>query len=148
MAALQIVVFYLNNDLYGVDSSIVKKIIKYQAVTQIPEMPDYIEGVINLRGSVIPIINLNKRFGYGVKEVTKTTKIIIADLDSNAVGFVVDNITELSTFEENDIEILPDVIKKAGNTYLKRVCKREDEIVSILELDKILSEDELNKFKQ
>ena len=139
MAGLQIVVFYLNNDLYGVDSSCVNQIIKYQNVTEATDMPDFVEGVINYRGAEVPVINLNKKLGYPKTETTNKTKIIIADISSRSIGFIVDNITELARFDESEMEVLPEVLQKAGNAYIKRVTKRNDQIFSILELDLVLN---------
>ncbi len=138
MVELHLVVFYLNNELYGVESSQVKQIIKYQEGTKIPDMPNYVEGILSLRGRDITVINLNMKFGYAQSEITKKTKIIISEIESRLLGFVVDDITELTKIEEDEIEILPDVVRLAGNSYLKKVAKREDAIISILDLEAVL----------
>lgn len=143
MADVQIVVFDLINELCGVETTQVNEIVKYQEVTKVPEMPDFIEGIINLRGHVVPIINLNKRFHLGENPDISTTKVIITNIEGQQIGFVVDNVIEIVRLTPDESEEAPDLIKKWGKKYINYVGKINDKLVNILDLSKILSEEEM-----
>lgn len=145
MSELQAVVFSLNNQLCGVDTSQVQEIIRYQDVIKIPDMPQFVDGIINLRGKVVPVINLNKRFGLGETGITKKTKIIITQINGTLAGFIVNDVSEIVKFSEEDIEMTPGVVLNNANTYLKNIGKKGDMLISMLDLSKILSDSEIKK---
>ncbi|MCX8130154.1 MAG: chemotaxis protein CheW [Clostridia bacterium] len=147
MAELQVVVFSLNNDMCGADTLQVKQIVKYQNVTKVPQMPKFVEGMINLRGSVIPLINLNKRFDYGETEINKKTKVLISEINGKLVGYIVNDVIELIKLSNEEIEVLPEILVRTGNTYLKCIGKKGDRIISVLDLAGILTETEVKKIK-
>ncbi len=91
----QLVIFDLADEAYGVNIETVREIIRMQEITQVPRTPDYVEGVINLRGKVIPVIDMRKRFGFPVAEHTKDTRIVVIDIDGNDIGATVDAVTEV-----------------------------------------------------
>lgn len=142
MADIQIVVFDLINELCGVETSQVNEIVKYQEVTKVPEMPDFVEGIINLRDHVVPIINLNTRFRLGQNPDPSTTKIIITNIENQQIGFVVDNVIEIVRLNPENSESTPDLIKKWGKNYIKYVAKINGKLVNMLDLSKVLSEEE------
>lgn len=143
MADMQIIVFDLINELCGVETEQVSEIVRYQEITKVPEMPEFIEGIVNLRGKVVPIINLNKRFHLGQAEVGSSTKIIITSLEDQQIGFVVDNVIEIVRLAPEDTEATPDLIKKWGKKYIKCVAKIKEKLVNILDLGSVLTEEEL-----
>lgn len=143
MADIQIVVFDLINELCGVETTQVNEIVKYQEITKVPEMPDFIEGIINLRSHVVPIINLNRRFHLGESPDISATKIIITSIDGQQIGFIVDNVIEIVRLTPEDSEEAPELIKKWGKKYIKFVGKINGKLVNILDLSKILSEEEM-----
>jgi purine-binding chemotaxis protein CheW len=145
MTNLQIVVFTLNSETCGAETEQVKQIIKYQELIKVPEMLEFVEGILVLRGVEVPIINLNKRLGFGETVINKKTKIILTEIDNKLIGFIVNDIVELMKYVEEDIEILPGIINEAGNTYMSRVVKKDDSIISILDLSLILTQSELKK---
>ena len=145
MAELQVVVFSLNNEFCGVDTSQVQEIVKYQEVTKVPRMPKFIEGLINLRGKVVPVINLNTRFELGKSDITKKTKIIITNLNNSPVGFIVNDVSEIIKLLDEDTEVPPELIQKAGNEYLRSVGKKDGKLISILNFDRILTDTEIKK---
>lgn len=147
MREAQVVVFSLNNQYCGVETSQVQSIIRYQDVSKVPEMPDFVEGIINLRGKIIPVINLNKRFNLGDTKVTDSTKIIVSEVDNSPIGFVVNNVSEIMKFTEEELEPAPDIIYNAGNTYISNIGKKEDKLVSILDFGKILTSKEMDELK-
>ena len=147
MEEIQIVVFSLNNDLCGADTLQVSQIIRYTGVTKLPEMPEFIEGVINLRGSVVPVVNLNRKFNFGDTEITQKTKVLITDMGGNLLGFIVNDVVQLEKLSEAEIEAVPDILSSSCNTYLKCVGKKGEKIISVLDLGKIISANELEKIK-
>ena len=107
MTNLQIVVFTLNKETCGAATEQVKQIIKYQELTKIPKMPKFIDGIIIIRGIEVPVINLNKRLEFGETEINKKTKIILTEIDSKLIGFIVNDIKELLKYSEEEVETLP-----------------------------------------
>lgn len=147
MEGMQIVVFSLNDEICGVDTCQVKEIVKYEEVSKMPRMPKFIDGVINLRGRVVPIVNLNKRFKLEDIEVAKKTKIIITDIEDKLIGFVVNDVFEIIRLSPDDIESTPEIIKKVYNDYLKCVGKKGEKLISILDLSIILTDSEIGELE-
>lgn len=148
MNEVKTVVFALNNQVCGVDASQVFQIIKYESVAKIPETPDFVDGVINLRGKVVPVIDLNKRFELGGTEVTRKTKIIISNMDKSFVGFTVNDVSEIINLDPEDIEKPPERIYRKENVYLKGVGKKGEKLISILDLGRILDDGELKTLEK
>ncbi|MDQ2085278.1 chemotaxis protein CheW [Herbivorax sp. ANBcel31] len=142
---MQIVVFTLNDELCGVDTCQVNEIVKYEGLTKMPKMPKFIDGIINLRDRVVPVVNLNKRFNLGETEITKKTKIIITEIEKKYIGFIVNNVTEILKLPPEKIESTPDIIQKSYNRYLEYVGKKDEKLISILDLSSILTDKELDK---
>ncbi len=147
MDETQIVVFTLNDEICGVETTQVKEIVKYESTTKMPNMPKFIDGVISIRGTVVPIVNLNKRFGLGNTEITKKTKIIVNDLEGKLIGFIVNDVSEITKLPAQDIEDTPEIIKKIDNSYLKNVGKKGEELISILDLSTILTDTEIKSLE-
>ena len=147
MGELQLVIFNLNNQICGADAEQVQEIKKYQDVACIPQTPIFIEGIINLRGKKVPVINLNRRFGWGDAEITQRTKIIITSIYGSFVGFVVNDVSGVTKFFEEEIEATPQLICNSTNTYLKSIGKKGDRLISILDLGKLLTESEISLIK-
>lgn len=145
MGELQTVVFNLNGQFYGAEASQVFQIIKYQEATKMPRMPKFIEGIINYRGSVVPIINLSKRFDIGELEVTKKTKILITRIDDKFAGFIVNDVSEIIKFTDEDIEPAPFMVNSEASAYLKKVGKKDDKLISIIDLEKVLNDNEIKR---
>lgn len=143
MSDVQVIVFALNSELCGVSTSIVHKIEKFGEIARIPEMPDYIEGLFNLRGRVVPVVNLNKRFGMGDTEINKKTKIIITEKDSQLFGFVVNNVIEIIGLDNNSIDTSESILHLNSRSYLKGVGKKDGKLFSIIDLNSILDEAEI-----
>lgn len=135
----QLVVFELAKETYGVDISRVQEIIRFQEITKVPKVPDFIEGVINLRGNVIPVIDLRKRFDFEEIEKTNASRIIVVEVDQYTVGMVVDAVSEVVRVNETSIEPPSNIIADIDTDYLSGVCKFEDKLIILLELSKVLS---------
>lgn len=135
----QLVVFELARETYGVDISQVQEIIRFQEITKVPKVPDFIEGVINLRGNVIPVIDLRKRFDFDEVEKTNATRIIVVEVEQYTVGMVVDAVSEVVRVNEDSIEPPSNIIADIDTDYLSGVCKYSDKLIILLELSKVLT---------
>lgn len=142
MEERQLVVFRLHNEEFGVEITEVREIVKPRHITRLPHVADYIEGVTNLRGEVIPVICLRKRFGLEPQEETQDTRIMMLEVKDSMVGFIVDAVTETLRLPEDAIEPPPSNIAGLRSDYLAGVGKLEDRLLILLEVDKILSSDE------
>jgi purine-binding chemotaxis protein CheW len=134
----QLVVFELANEFYGINIAVVESIIKMQAITQLPQTPVYVRGVTNLRGSVLPVIDLRARFALEAKEDTRQTRIIIVTMDNIKVGVVVDGVSEVLRISDETIEPLPPMINSVNSVFLKGIARLESRLIILLELGKVL----------
>lgn len=135
----QIVVFNLNNENYGVTISTVESIIKMQAITRVPHSPHYVEGVTNLRGKVIPVIDLNRRFDLPVVEQTNGCRIIIVNIKKDVVGMVVDAVSEVLTISDGDIEPPPQISMTIHSSFISGIARLDDRLIILLDLDQIIA---------
>ena len=137
----QLVVFDLASEAYGVEIYAVKEIIRMQELTRIPKTDAYVEGVINLRGKVTPVINLRKRFGLRVSEVTKDNRILVVEVGNQDIGVIVDAVREVMRIPVSSIEPPSSIITSADSEYLMGIAKLEDRMVILLDLEKALFDD-------
>lgn len=138
----QLVVFELENEKYGVDIASVEGIIKMQEITRLPHAPAFIEGITNLRGTIVPVVDLRTRFGLPCKEPTRDTRIVIANMDSSKVGIIVDAVTQVIRVPEDKIEPPPQMSVTINSAFIKNIAKLESELVILLDLGKVLSTEE------
>ena len=140
----QLVLFDLSNEAYGVDISAVHEIIRMQPVTKVPRTPTFVEGIINLRGKVIPVIDLRKRFGFDVAEQTKDNRIVVVDIYGENIGIIVDAVTEVLRIPADSVEPPSDIITTTDSDYLLGIAKVDGKLIILLDLNKILSTDEIS----
>jgi purine-binding chemotaxis protein CheW len=145
---VQLVVASLTGEEYGIPIMQVQEIIKYPEITHIPNMPAFVDGVINLRGKIVPIIDLHKRFDLGTKVKTEDTRIVVSSLGGQAVGLVVDAVSEVIRVNKDSIEPIPPAISRVGTEYLDGVCKTDNRLVILLNLEMILTDLERNSLAQ
>ncbi len=134
----QLVIFELAKEFYGINISVVESIIKMQAITQLPQSPAYVKGVTNLRGSVLPVIDLRTRFALEEKEDTRQTRIIIVTMGSIKVGVTVDGVSEVLRVSDELIEPLPPMVNSVNSVFLKGIVRLENRLIILLELGKVL----------
>ncbi|MBM7866117.1 chemotaxis protein CheW [Heliobacterium gestii] len=139
---IQLVVFRLGTEEYGVPITQVQEINRLLTPTKIPQAPSFVEGIINLRGKIIPIIDLKKRFGLVQEEHTANTRIIVVNVEQHTVGIIVDAVTEVLRMAQSAIEPPPPMISTISADYLKGVGKVDERLLILLDLDKILTERE------
>jgi purine-binding chemotaxis protein CheW len=135
----QLVVFDLANEHYGVNISAVESIIKMQAITAVPRAPSFVEGVTNLRGSVVPVIDLRQRFGLPAGEETKETRIVVVEMGGTTVGMVVDGVSEVLSVTEEDIEPPSPIVMTIDSAFITGIAKVDDRLIILLDLGKVLS---------
>ena len=139
---LQLVSFRIGDEEFGVDILKVQEINRMLGVTRVPNAPHYIDGVINLRGKVIPIVDLRARFGMARKEKDKNTRIVVVELSGRIVGFVVDSVSEVLRIPKSVVEPTPQIATSVATEYITAVGKLEDRLLILLDLDKVLSAQE------
>jgi purine-binding chemotaxis protein CheW len=137
----QVVLFELGGEIYGLDIATVREIIQLQPITKVPKAPVYVEGVINLRGKVIPVIDLRKKFGQEKAERGKNTRIVVVNIQNATLGIIVDTVTEVLRLPGDSIEPIADVITAGHLEYLQGVAKLDDKMVILLALDRLLARD-------
>jgi purine-binding chemotaxis protein CheW len=139
----QLVVFNLAGETYGVEISLVHEIIRMQKITKVPRTPIFVEGVINLRGRIVPVIDLHKRFSLALSEETQHSRIIVVEVSGVTVGMIVDSVSEVLRLPVDNIEAPPAVIAGGiDSAYLRGVGKWQDKLIILLDLNKVLHEDE------
>jgi len=149
MSEKQYVIFKLGDEKYGVDIMKVKEISEFKTSTKVPNAPYFIDGIINLRGEIIPIVNLKKRFNINNNDsVNSDTRIIVININSRNIGFVVDEASEVLRINDNDIEPAPEIITGVDRQYINGVGKLENTIVILLDLEKILTDEEKEKLEE
>lgn len=143
----QLVVFGIANELYGVDIAAVREIITMQRITKVPRTPEFVEGIINLRGKVIPVIDLRKRFHLGFAEEDKETRIVVVEIGGNTIGMVVDSVSEVLRISSDVVEPPSPVIVGVDAEYIKAVAKVEDKLIILLDMEKVLNKQEQLELK-
>jgi purine-binding chemotaxis protein CheW len=133
--------FTLGEELYGIAIASVTEIIEMQKITEVPDMPGYIKGVINLRGRVIPVMNLRSRFGMEEKEYDDRTCIVVVEVDKSSMGFIVDTVAEVYDIQEKDIEPAPSFKENEGRGhYISGIGKVENRVTILIDSRLILQE--------
>jgi len=140
---LQLVSFNIGSEEFGVDILKVQEINRMVDITKVPQAPHYVEGVINLRGKVIPIVDLRKRFNLELKEHDKNTRIVVVDILGNIMGMIVDAVSEVLRLPASTIEPPPEIVTGINSDYIKGVAKLEDRLLIFLDLSRVIDVDEM-----
>lgn len=139
---VQVVSFRLGGEEYGVDIAQVQEIIRMVEITHVPRAPHFMEGVINLRGQLIPIIDLRTRFGMPRIQATKSTRIVVTEIGSKRVGIVVDAVSEVLNIPIENVEDAPEMIAGVGTEYIQGVGKMNERLIIMLDLTMVMSSEE------
>jgi purine-binding chemotaxis protein CheW len=138
---LQLVGFQLGQEEFALDILRVQEIIRTQQLTRVPNLPDYIDGVINLRGKVIPVIKLRRRLGLESSTTDKNTRIVVVDVHGQVLGFVVDAVSQVIRMSSEVVEPTPR-LGRVERDYVSGVGKIDDRLLLLLDLDKLMDQDE------
>lgn len=144
----QLVIFELANEVYGVDISRVQEIIRMTTITRLPRAPEFVEGVINLRGKVIPVVDLKKRFGLEEGERTKSSRIVVVDVGDHTIGMVVDAVSEVLRVLTEAVEPPSPVVTTIESDYIRGIAKVDGRLIILLDLNKVLSWEEKKKLRE
>jgi len=147
----QFVTFIVDNEEFGIDIRQIQEINRIEKITKLPKAPSFIEGIINLRGEIIPVIDLRKRFDITSRELDDSSRVIITDISGKKTGLIVDRVNEVLNLPISNIEPTPDIIASAiSSDFIDAVGKAGDnkQMIMILNVDKILSKSENNEYKK
>jgi purine-binding chemotaxis protein CheW len=138
----------LGNEVYGINITYVTDIIELQEITEVPDMPEYVKGVINLRGNVIPVIDLRLRFGMEAREYDDRTVITVVKIEESSIGFIVDTATEVEDIPEKNIDP-PPTFQQSGKKkqYISGLGKTEDKVIILLDLETLVGQENLESIR-
>jgi purine-binding chemotaxis protein CheW len=147
----QYLTFKLNNEIFGVDVAQVREILDCVKITKVPQTPDFMCGVINLRGSVVSVVDMNLKFGMSKTEKTVNTCIVVVEVTidgtTTVIGALVDSVQEVFEIEPQNIEPAPKIGTKLKTEFIKGMGKRDDDFIIILDIDLVFSNEELEIVK-
>jgi purine-binding chemotaxis protein CheW len=145
---MRIVSFLVGDREFAVNISRIIEIIYYKPAMPLPESPEFVEGVVDLRGTVIPVLNLKKRLHLPSKNTTRPNHILIVRLKDKMIGIVVDEVKQVVQIDEEQIQSSQNILERTSSKYLQGVCKLNDRLVFLLSLDTLLTEDEQARLKE
>ena len=138
----QLVVFMLAKEHYGMRIAVVESIIKMQPITAVPRAPVFVDGVTNLRGRVLPVIDLRKRFGLPAEESTKDTRIVVVEMNGTLVGMIVDAVSEVLRVPVESVEPPSPIVTTVDSAFITGIAKVGERLIILLDLEKVLSPEE------
>ena len=138
----QRVTFQLENETYGINVMQVQEILRYSEIASVPGAPNYVLGIINLRGNVVTVIDTRARFGLIPAEITDNSRIVIIEAEKQVIGILVDSVAELVYIKESEMEPAPDVGTEESTQFIQGVTNREDGLLILLDLNKLLKDEE------
>lgn len=139
---LQWVTFHLCGETYGVDVMQVQEVLRYTEIAPVPGAPAYVIGIINLRGNVVTVIDTRHRFGLESGEINENTRIVVIEAEKHVVGILVDSVAEVVYLRSSEIETAPNVGTDESAKFIQGVCHKNNELLILIELDKLLTEGE------
>lgn len=145
---LQWVTFQLNNETYGVNVMAVKEVLRFESVAPVPGAPDYVMGIINIRGTVISVINTRTRFNLPEVKQDDNTRIVIIEIDRYVIGIVVDSVAEVVYLRQSEIESPPSTGQDETARFIQGVSNKNGRLLILVDMDKLLSEEELSELDQ
>ncbi|MGX9378181.1 chemotaxis protein CheW [Pseudomonas sp. JQ36] len=144
---LQWVTFKLDNETYGINVMRVQEVLRYTEIAPVPGAPSYVLGIINLRGNVVTVIDTRQRFGLISGEISDNTRIVIIEADKQVVGIMVDSVAEVVYLRQSEIETAPNVGNEESAKFIQGVCNKNNELLILVELDKMMSEEEWSELE-
>jgi len=141
-------IFSIENENYGIEIRYVTEIIGIQTITEVPELPEYVRGIINLRGKIIPVMDVRLRFRKKAMEYNDRTCIIVVEVLGMSVGLIVDSVSEVVTINESDISELPQMKQVSQNHYVKNIGKIGNEMRLLLDCEKLLTDEDIDNLNE
>ena len=134
----QWVTFRLENEKYGVNVLYVKEVLRESEIAPVPGAPDFVLGIINLRGNVVTVIDTRNRFGLALKEMDESSRIVIIEMNEQVVGMVVDSVAEVMDLDTDEVELAPNVGNDESSKYIQGVSHQDDELLILVDLEKLM----------
>jgi len=138
----QRVTFQLENETYGINVMQVQEILRYSEIAAVPGAPDYVLGIINLRGNVVTVIDTRSRFGLMPADISDNSRIVIIEAEKQVIGILVDSVAEVVYLKKSEMEVAPHVGTEESSQFIQGVTNRDDGLLILVDLNKLLSEDE------
>ncbi len=145
---LRWVTFHLDNEVYGVNVMQVKEVLRYTEIAPVPGAPDYVLGIINLRGNVVTVIDTRMRFGLSPCDVSENSRIVIIEAENQIVGILVDSVAEVVDLNSDDIDPAPNIGTEESAEFIRGVSNRNDELLILIDLNKLLNDEEWNEISR
>lgn len=142
---LQLVTFHIANEEFAVDILNIQGINRMVEITKVPNAPEFVEGIINLRGKVIPLICLRKRLGMPERDYDKSTRFIVVEINSRVIGFIVDSVSEVLRISSAITESTPPMISSIDSRFITGIAKLDDRLLILLDLEKVLTYSQQNE---
>ncbi|UGA53985.1 chemotaxis protein CheW [Vibrio sp. VB16] len=142
---LQWVTFQLEEETYGINVMQVREVLRYSEIAPVPGAPDYVLGIINLRGNVVTVIDTRSRFGLMQGEISDNTRIIVIESERQVIGILVDSVAEVVYLRSSEIDTTPSVGTDESAKFIQGVSNREGKLLILVDLNKLLSDDEWNE---
>ena len=139
---LQWVTFRLDNETYGINVMQVQEVLRYTEIAPVPGAPDYVLGIINLRGNVVTVIDTRSRFGLQPAEVSDNSRIVIIEAEKQVIGIMVDSVAEVVYLRSSEIDVAPSVGTEESAKFIQGVSNRDGELLILVDLNKLLSDEE------
>ena len=146
--SMQLISFTLGEETYGIEITKIREIIRVGQITQVPETPHYIKGLINLRSTVIPVIDLRTRFGVPEGELTDESRIMVLNVSERMIGIVVDAVSEVLRITGDQISEAPPTVASQGNEYMIGLVRLEEQLLILLDVDKLFGEQRLTEMDE
>ncbi len=144
---LQWVTFKLENEIYGINVMQVQEVLRYSEIAPVPGAPLYVLGIINLRGNVVTVIDTRSRFGLDPCDVTDSTRVVVIESEKQVIGILVDSVAEVVYLKASEIDDAPNVGNEESAQFIQGVSNRDGELLILVDLDKLLSDDEWDELK-
>jgi purine-binding chemotaxis protein CheW len=141
--SFQIVSFTVGNEEYGVHIEEVQEIVRMPVITKLPQTASFIKGVINLRGNVIPVIDMRERFGMEKKTYSEMTRVIVTKIEEKLIGMIVDQVSQVLELSQDDVSEAPDIIHGLSREYIEGIGRMNESMIIILRIQKVLTAEEI-----
>ncbi len=142
---LQWVTFRLQEETYGINVMQVQEVLRYSEIAPVPGSPEYVLGIINLRGNVVTVIDTRARFGLPPAEVTDNTRVVIIEAEKQVIGILVDSVAEVVYLKQSEVDVAPNVGTDESARFIQGVANREGELLILVDLNKLLNEEKLDE---
>ncbi|MCL1479171.1 chemotaxis protein CheW [Marinobacter sp. M3C] len=139
---LQYVTFRLDDETYGINVMQIQEVLRYSEIAPVPGSPDYVLGIINLRGNVVTVIDTRRRFGLNDADITDTSRIVVMESADQVMGILVDSVAEVVYLKSSEIETAPNVGSEESARFIQGVCNKNGELIILVEFDKMLTDHE------